>query len=427
MNRGAVIVTMEPSRAEQKPEIVTLSNGIHAIFDVDKGHPTAAVGCLVASGSRFEDETTCGLSHFMEHILFKGTENRSSLEISSAIENVGGELNAFTDTQYTMFYIRVPGVHVPLALDVLSDIIMHPLFDPTAIDLERKVIEQEILAFEDSPDDVVADELLKAIYGDDPVASNPLGTIDSVRSFDRRNFSAYYRRHFCAPGIILSLAGDVDVDASAGFLEKTFGAMPTGTALTSWGVPARKTGHVVTEKPTEQVYLAMGLPGYPQYSEKSSILGLVSGIFGGNMSSRLFQRAREREALVYSIGSFPVSFSNTGLLGISAESSPENAERVQQVICDEIDTMRRDKISMVELQHAKDTLLGNFLLSLESFFRRMHRNASELYMRDSIRTVAEITEHVNAITLGDALEVIDEVFDTSKLAVSVVHGPSKSA
>ncbi len=200
---------------ERKPEVITLSNGIRVVFDVDRGHPTAAVGALVASGSRFEDDHTHGLSHFMEHILFKGTERRSSLEISSAIENVGGELNAFTDSQYTMFYMRVPAVHTPLALDVLSDILLHPLFDPAAIELERRVIEQEIYSFEDSPDDVVTDELLKGVYGSDPVASNPLGTIESVRAFGRSDFVEYFHRHFTAPDIILSLAGDVDVDASA--------------------------------------------------------------------------------------------------------------------------------------------------------------------------------------------------------------------
>lgn len=417
---------MGTGSAENRPEVITLSNGIRVVFDVDRGHPTAAVGALVASGSRFEDEHTQGLSHFIEHILFKGTEHRTSLEISSAIENVGGELNAFTDTQYTMFYMRVPRVHTAVALDVLSDILLHPLFDPGAIELERKVIEQEIYSFEDSPDDVVTDELLKGVYGDDPVAANPLGTLESVRSFTRGDFVEYYRRHFSAPDIILSLAGDIDVDASARFLEDSFGKLEAGGGRAAWGVPVRHAVRKDTQRPTEQVYLAMALPGYPQYSRQGTVLNLVSSVFGGNMSSRLFQRAREKEALVYSIGSFPVSFSNTGLLGVSAESSPENSLRVQEVIADEIDTMRRDKISMVELQHAKETVLGGFLLSLESFFRRMHRNASELYMRSQIRTVAEVTEQVSGVTLGDALDVIDEVFDTSQLAVSVVHGPDKT-
>ncbi|MHB8070959.1 MAG: M16 family metallopeptidase [Candidatus Cryosericum sp.] len=417
--------TMGTGSAESRPEVITLSNGIRVVFDVDRGHPTAAVGALVASGSRFEDEHSQGLSHFMEHILFKGTEHRSSLEISSAIENVGGELNAFTDTQYTMFYMRVPRVHTGVALDVLSDILLHPLFDPGAIELERKVIEQEIYSFEDSPDDVVTDELLKGVYGDDPVAANPLGTVDSVRAFTRQDFVNYYRKHFSAPDIILSLAGDIDVEASARFLDETFGQIAVGAGRSEWGVPVRRTAHKDTQRPTEQVYLAMALPGYPQYSKQGTVLNLVSSVFGGNMSSRLFQRAREKEALVYSIGSFPVSFSNTGLLGVSAESSPENSLRVQEVIADEIETMRRDKISMAELQHAKDTVLGGFLLSLESFFRRMHRNASELYMRGQIRTVAEVTEQVGTVTLGDALNVIDEVFDTSQLAVSIVHGPDK--
>lgn len=420
------VTSMVASNGEHRPEVLTLSNGIRVVFDVDRGHPTAAVGALVASGSRFENDSTRGLSHFMEHILFKGTEHRSSLEISSAIENVGGELNAFTDTQYTMFYMRVPRRHVSLALDVLSDILLHPLFDPVAIDLERRVIEQEIFAFNDSPDDVVTDQLLKGVYGEDPVAANPLGTVESVRSFRRDDFVAYYREHFCAPDIVLSLAGDIDVEASARFLEDSFGVLERGKSKVAWGTPTRSVVFRETERPTEQVYMAMALPGFAQFTREGSILNLVSSVFGGNMSSRLFQRAREKEALVYSIGSFPVSFSNTGLLGVAAESSPENAARVQEVIREEIEAMRHDKISMAELQHAKDTVLGGFLLSLESFFRRMHRNASELYMRDRIRTVADVTEMVNSITLGDALGVIDDVFDTSKLAVSIVHGPSKT-
>jgi len=425
MNR-TVVTNMVVSSREHRPEVLTLSNGIRVVFDVDRGHPTAAVGALVASGSRFEDEHTRGLSHFMEHILFKGTQHRSSLEISSAIENVGGELNAFTDTQYTMFYMRVPKKHVPLALDVLSDILLHPLFDPAAIDLERRVIEQEIFAFNDSPDDVVTDQLLKGVYGDDPVAANPLGTVESVRSFERNDFIEYYHEHFSAPDIVLSLAGDIDVDTSARFLEDAFGVLQRGKSREAWGVPSRSVFIKETERPTEQVYMAMALPGFAQFTKEGSILNLVSSVFGGNMSSRLFQRAREKEALVYSIGSFPVSFSNTGLLGVAAESSPENASRVQDVIREEIEMMRHDKISMAELQHAKDTVLGGFLLSLESFFRRMHRNASELYMRDRIRTVEDVAEMVNSITLGDALGIIDDVFDTSKLAVSIVHGPSKN-
>ncbi|MDO9100293.1 MAG: pitrilysin family protein [Caldisericota bacterium] len=414
------------SGERRPPEVRTLRNGIRVILDVDKGHPTAAVGALVASGSRFEGDRNRGISHFIEHVVFKGTEHRTALEISSSIENVGGELNAFTDTQYTMFYMRVPSTHTGLALDVLGDILLHPLMDSASVELERKVIEQEILAFQDSPDDVVSDELLKLVFGNDPVAANPLGTLESVKSLTRADLLDYYRQRFNGSGLVLSIAGDVDTAEVLQLAEKTFGTLPVGEALPTWGEPSRNCGRVVTERPTEQIYLAMALPGFAQYSRQSSVLNLVSSIFGGNMSSRLFQRAREKEALVYSIGSFPMTFSNTGILGVSASSSPQNADRVQEVIMDEIEIMRHDKISMVELQHAKDGILGGFLLSLESFFRRMHRNAGELYMRGTIRSVGEIAELVNSITLGEAMEIIDNVFDSSRLAVSVVHGPADS-
>lgn len=416
---------MASTRSVQvEPQVLTLNNGIRVVLDVDQGHPTVSVGAIVASGSRFEDRTTRGMSHFIEHLLFKGTERRTALELSSAIENVGGELNAFTDTQYTMFYVRVPSSHLNAALDVLADMLLHPRFDPGDIELERRVVEQEILAFEDSPDDVATDELLKIQYGDDPVASNPLGSIESVRSFGRDSFVRYFKQHFVGTGTVLSIAGDFDPDTVVGVLDQSFAGMAQGEEWADWPVPSRSVRYRDTERPTEQVYLAMALPGFAQFSRQATILNLASNVFGGNMSSRLFQRVREREALVYSIGSFPVSFSNTGFLGITAESSPGNAARVQEVVREEIDTMRREQISMAELQHAKDTVVGSLLLSLESFFRRMHRNALELYMRDRIRTLAEISQEVASVSLGETLDIIDDVFDSSQLAVSVVHGPS---
>ena len=418
---------MASTRSVQvEPQVLTLNNGIRVVLDVDQGHPTVSVGALVASGSRFEDRTTRGMSHFIEHLLFKGTERRTALELSSAIENVGGELNAFTDTQYTMFYVRVPSNHLNAALDVLADMLLHPRFDPGDIELERRVVEQEILAFEDSPDDVATDELLKIQYGDDPVASNPLGSIESVRSFGRDSFVRYFKQHFVGTGTVLSIAGDFDPDTVVGVLDQSFAGMAQGEEWADWPVPSRSVRYRDTERPTEQVYLARALPGFAQFSRQATILNLASNVFGGNMSSRLFQRVREREALVYSIGSFPVSFSNTGFLGITAESSPGNAARVQEVVREEIDTMRREQISMAELQHAKDTVVGSLLLSLESFFRRMHRNALELYMRDRIRTLAEISQEVASVSLGETLDIIDDVFDSSQLAVSVVHGPSRT-
>lgn len=422
----ATAIMASTRSVQAEPQVLTLKNGIRVVLDVDQGHPTVSVGALVASGSRFEDARTRGMSHFIEHLLFKGTEYRTALEISSAIENVGGDLNAFTETQYTMFHVRAPAAHLDTALDVLTDMLLHPRFDPRDIELERRVVEQEILGFQDSPDDVAADELLKIQYGDDPVASNPLGSLESVRSFDRESFVSYFKQHFTASGTVVSIAGDFDADAVVGVVDQALSGMERGGGRPEWPAPPRSVACRETERPTDQVYLAMALPGFAQYSRQAIILDLVSNIFGGNMSSRLFQRLREREGLVYSIGSFPVSFSNTGFLDISAESSPENAARVQEVVREEIDVMRREQISMAELQHAKDAVLGGFLLSLESFFRRMHRNAVELYMTDRIRTLDDVAREVTSVSLGEALEIIDDVFDSSQLAVSVVHGPRKN-
>jgi predicted Zn-dependent peptidase len=408
-----------------QPKVFTLSNGIRVVFEEDGKYPTAAIGVLVPSGARFEDKSTSGLSHFMEHMLFQGTEHRTSFEISSAIENVGGELNAFTDVQDTLYLMHVSSMHVPLALEVLADMIIHPLFSEKAIQSEAKVVKQEIYRSQDEPGDAVGEGLLKAVYGGDPLANITLGSIESVSSFTHQDFVAYHQKHYLAPGLVISIAGTADMDEALNDMEKTFGQIPTGPVIPKWEVPVIFAKKIVVEKPTEQVHIAMALPGYPIYSKESFSATMAAVILGGNMSSRLFQRMRNQEPLVYTTGASTTDFSNTGFLEISAETSPENAGRVQEVLLEQIEKMHKEKISKEELQHAKDAVLGSLLLGMESSFNRMSRNATAIYLRGSIRGLDEVVKQINATTMEMMEAVIEHIFDISKLATSIVHGPEK--
>jgi len=408
-----------------QPKLFTLSNGIRVVFEEDGKYPTAAIGVLVPSGARFEDKNTAGLSHFMEHMLFQGTEQRTSFEISSTIENVGGELNAFTDVQDTLYLMHVSSMHVPLALEVLADMVMHPLFSEKAIQSEAKVVQQEIYRSQDEPGDAVGEGLLKAVYGTDPIANITLGTIASVSSFTHKDFVAYHQQHYLAPGLVISIAGTADMLEALELLEKTFGQLPKAPVLPKWEVPVTFANKIIVEKPTEQVHIAMALPGYPIYSKESFSATMLSVILGGNMSSRLFQRLRNQEPLVYTTGASTMDFSNTGFLELFAESSPENAERVQAVLLEQIEKMRKEKISKAELQHAKDAVLGSLLLGMESSFNRMSRNANAIYLRGTIRSLEEVVKQINETTMEMMETVIEHIFDISKLATSIVHGPEK--
>jgi len=403
------------------PKTFTLSNGIRVVIENYGAYPVAAVGVLVPSGGRFENEQTAGLSHFMEHMLFQGTEHRASSEIAAAIENVGGEVRASTYAQYTIFSHHLPVEQIPLSIELLADMIRFPLFKPELIVTEAKVVAQEIYASLDNPQRLARNGLLKAMYGADPLANVGLGTVASINAFTQEAFVAYHREHYLTSGLVISLAGKIDVANTLPLLEATFGKISVKPAPAKWKVPLFLKGTVLTQKAMEQVHIFMGLPGYPVYSKEAVVLKLLASVFGGNMSSRLFRRLRYEEPLVYNIGAHPIAYTNAGYLNIFAETSPENKAKVQQVITEEIKKMQQAKITAEELQHAKATCFGEMLMDLEACTGRMQENACSLYLRETVATVKERTEQIYGTTLEDINKIIEETFDISKLSTSIVQ------
>jgi predicted Zn-dependent peptidase len=356
----------------------------------------------------------------MEHMLFQGTEHRASNEIASTIEGVGGEFRATTYSQYTIFNTRIPNKQIPLAIDVLSDMIRFPLFKPELIQSEAKVVEQEIYASLDNPKNIARNGLVGAMYGKDPLTNRVLGTVASINSFTQKDFFDYHQEHFLTSGLVISLAGKIDIEKTLVLLENTFGEIPSSPAPAKWEKPLFSAERVITKKSIAQVHIAMGLPGYPVYSKDSVILKLVSSIFGENMSSRLFRKMRYDEPLVYNIGSYVINYTNSGYLSILAETSPKNTERVQQVIAEEISKMKQDKITEEELRHAKDTVFGEMLIDLEACSSRMYENACSVYLRDAVYSVKEQAEQIYGINMKAVKRVIDKTFDLSLLSTSIV-------
>jgi predicted Zn-dependent peptidase len=405
----------------QQPKLFTLSNGIRVVIENYGAYPVAAVGVLVPSGGRFENKKTAGLSHFMEHMLFQGTEHRASNEIAAAIENVGGEFLASTYAQYTIFSNHLSVEQIPLSIEILADMIRFPLFKPELIASEAKVVAQEIYASLDKPQRIARNSLLKAIYGKDPLANIGLGTVVSINTFTQKDFITYHREHFLTSGLVISLAGKIDISKILPLLENAFGKIPASPAPAKWKTPVFSKNTVLTPKDIDQVHIMMGLPGYPVYSKKAVVLSLLASVFGGNMSSRLFRKLRYEEPLVYNIGAYPIAYTNAGYLNIFAETSPKNGEKVQRVLTEEIVKMQQAKITPEELRHAKDAVFGERLIELEACMGRMYENACSLYLRDAVSTVEEQIEQIYGTTVTEVNEVIDETFDLALLSTSIVQ------
>lgn len=409
------------SRQRPLPKTFTLSNGIRVVIENYGAYPVAAVGVLVPSGGRFENEKTAGLSHFMEHMLFQGTEHRASNEIAAAIENVGGEVRATTYAQYTVFSHHLPVEQIPLSIEILADMIRFPLFKPELIASEAKVVAQEIFASLDNPQRLARNGLLKAMYGTDPLANVGLGTVASIKTFTREAFVAYHQEHYLTSGLVISLAGKIDIAKTLPLLEATFGKILARPAPAKWKQPVFSKKTVLTQKDIDQVHIMMGLPGYPVYSKEAVVLQLLASVFGGNMSSRLFRKLRYEKPLVYNIGAYPIAYTNTGYLNIFAETSPKNSAKVQQGLTKEIAKLQQYKLTAEELQHAKATVFGEKLIDLEACMGRMYENACSLYLRDAVYPVKEQIEQIYGTTMEEVNKIIDETFDISQLSTSIVQ------
>lgn len=400
-----------------------LPNGLTIVTEGMSTVRSVSVGIWIRTGSRNERERENGVSHFLEHMVFKGTQNRSAEEIARAADSIGGHLDAFTAKECTSFSIKVLDDHLPRAIDILSDLVKNPLLQPDDIAKECRVIQEEIKMVEDAPDDLVHEIFTQSYWRDHPLGRPILGTRQTVKGLDRQRLLDFFHRHYAPSNMLISAAGHFERPRLVELVLKEFGDRPAGSPATDGSAPTAHP-HVQyrRKKELEQVHLCLGTPAYPQVHEKRYACYILNTVLGGGMSSRLFQNIREKRGLAYAVFSNLNTFRDTGCLNVYAGIATENVRKVVQLILEEFRQMKSTPIADEELQRAKDYLKGSLLLSLESTMSRMSNLArQEMYFGRYI-SLDEIAERVDAVTVDDLLEVSRDLFQPDQIALTAL-GP----
>lgn len=398
----------------------TLDNGLRVICEKLPYVKSVSVGVWAGAGSRLETLDTCGISHFAEHMLFKGTAKRSAQEIAQEMDFIGGHLNAFTSRECTCYYAKVIDRHLETAIDILSDMYTGSLFSKADIELERQVIIEEINMYEDSPEDISLDLLAKAAWGNDSLGFLVSGTHKSVSSIDKAALEAFAAKYYTAANTVISVVGNFDEDNLFALLESCFAALPRGTvSYADYDKAEFLGGTEYREKDIEQTHIAFGFEGAASGSEMIYSEAVLSNVLGGAMSSRLFQKVREERGLAYSIYTAPESYSKAGLLYIYAGLSDKNTDAVRQIIWDEIASLIKDGVSPYELQKGKQQLSGSYILSLESVGGRMNALGKCEVLGENIKTPDEVLQGIDRVDNDAVNNAIKRIFN-GKCAQSIV-------
>jgi len=386
-------------------EIAELANGVRVLTEKIPHVHSASIGVWVDVGSRDENDDQAGVTHFIEHLMFKGTQKRSAKDIAEELDAVGGQLNAFTTKEYTCYYARVLDEHLPLAADLLGDMLFHSRFDEVDIDRERNVILEEIKMYEDAPDELVHDIFAGTIWHSHPLGRPVIGSEQTVRNLSRADLLSFYQQYYTPGNIVVAAAGNFEHGKLLDLLNATFGQLTGGKKERRFVVPEPKKQVFCRTKDTEQVHLCLGAPGLSMDHEKIYVFQLINTILGGGLSSRLFQEIREQRGLVYSVFSYHSSYHDSGLFCVYAGLSRENVREVLELVVKEIKDLQKRGVSPAELQRVKDQLKGNLLLSLESVSTRMSRlGKSQLYL-GKITPPEEIVRRIMAVTNDEIMEL----------------------
>jgi predicted Zn-dependent peptidase len=397
-----------------------LDNGVRIVSEKVPGVRSVAIGIWVCAGSRYEANEDAGVSHLIEHLLFKGTERRTGREITEAIESVGGQLNAFTSKEYTCYYARVLDEHLPLAIDVLSDMFFSSLFAPEDIEKEKQVVEEEIRMFEDTPDEIIHDLFTQTIWDGHPLGRPVIGTLESVRNLTREKVLDYYRNYYSPPHIVVAAAGNADHEQIVDLLGPSFSNVSQKPKEHHVTPPKPHPGFKIFYKDLEQVQVCIGVPGPDQYDERIYALQILNNVLGGDAGSRLFQKIREERGLVYSVYSYYSVFQDAGLITVYAGTSPSKLEEVLELIQKELESIAKEGITQEELEKTKEQIKGSLFLALESVSTRMQRLGKFELMYKRYLSPEEIIGKILRVTREDVLDLARSCFDQSKLTITVL-------
>lgn len=393
-----------------------LPGGLRVVTEAVPTVRSVTVGVWVGVGSRDEAPSLAGASHYLEHLLFKGTKRRDALAISAAIDAVGGEMNAFTGKEYTCFYARVLDDDLPLAVDVVCDLVTSSVIRKADVDSERGVILEEIAMHEDDPTDMVHDQFAQALFAGDPLGRPILGTVESITDIGRDAVARYYRRRYLPQDMVVAVAGNVDHATVVRLVRKAFKAADRlgGDAVPS---PPRagttrlgeQGGVRVVRRTTEQANLVLGMPGMSRTDERRFALGVLNAALGGGMSSRLFQEVREKRGLAYSVYSYHQQYADAGMFGVYAGCVPRKVDDVLAICRDELAEVAAHGITADELDRGRGQLRGNLVLGLEDTGSRMSRIGKAELVYGELLSVDDIIDRIGAVTLDDVASVAQDL------------------
>lgn len=406
-------------------KITVLSNGIRVVSEQIPHVRSVSIGVWIGNGSRCEEASENGMSHFIEHMLFKGTDRRDAKKIASEIDAVGGQINAFTTREYTCYYTKTLDEHTEIAVDVLSDMLFSSKLDEKDLEFERRVICEEISMYEDEPEELVNDLIMESAFGDSALGRSILGTKKSLSGLNSQKMRNYLKTHYTTKNMVISVSGHFD-DSIFQLFEKYFAKTEINkNDVKIYDASYLSGGKILRKKDSEQVQLIAGFNSIDVKDDRVYSLLAFNNIFGGGMSSRLFQNIREKEGLVYSIYAYHAAYIETGIFSISAGMSANNLNRVCDLISKEINKIKKEKLSADEIKQAKEQLKGNYILSYESIGARMQAAGRNLLLNRPIISSDEVIDKINKISKDSIADIIDTVLDTKTLSLAAV-GPIDS-
>lgn len=402
-------------------DTIKLENGVSIVMEQISSVRSVALGIFIRNGSINETSKSNGISHFIEHMLFKGTNKRTSKDIAEEMDNIGGQLNAFTAKEYTCYYARVLDTHIDTAIDVLTDMIFNSKFDSIDIEKESKVILEEINMYEDSPDDIVFTKLQKEIWQNSPLAYNVLGTKENVSRFKRQDFIEYMDNKYVGENIVVAIAGSFDKEKILEIIKQKMSSMPKGKANLDADrhyiyTPSRTKVY----KDIEQLHLDIVFDGISIKDKYNYSMSLLNAIIGGGMSSILFQKVREEHGIAYSIYSYNNSYVNNGLFNIYVALNKSQLDKTVNIIYKEIANLKNNKITNQQIEKTKEQLKSNYIMGLESTSNRMSSIGRSKVLVNKIKTPDEIIQEVDLIRKEDIDYLIDKVFNMDKMSISLV-------
>lgn len=401
---------------------VALANGVRILTEEIPYVRSVAIGIWVRVGSRDELPGQDGISHFIEHMMFKGTENRTAKELAEALDSVGGQLNAFTTKEYTCYYAKVLDDHLELALDVLTDMFFNSKFGPNEIEKEKNVVLEEIKMYEDTPDDQVHDLFTSTIWQGHSLGRPIIGTKEMVMSFNREKVLDYYNHHYVPANTVISVAGSIDHQQVVERLETFFGQWSGPHVERQLHIPEAKYEINIKNKDIEQVHLCLGVQALQMDHPDIYVLHILNSIAGGGLSSRLFQNIREERGLAYSVYSYHSSYQETGFFAVYAGLSRNNLEDTLELIMKELKDFRNHGVTAEELFRAKEQLKGSLFLGLENVSSRMSRMGKTELCYGRVITPDEIVEKINNVNLEQIRYLAGELLNIDAFSLTAI-GP----